>query len=61
MCMSVLKSGIGMWWPVATTVGEDCSFLDSFYGAYTIQKKNMEIVKSDKNLQKKIAQKSPKM
>lgn len=43
MCMSVLKSGIGMWWPVATTVGEDCSFLDSFYGAYTIQKKTWKL------------------
>lgn len=40
MCMSVLKCGKVMWWPVATTVGEDCSFLDSFYGAYTIQKKH---------------------
>lgn len=55
-----VKSGIGMWRPVATTVIEDCSFLDSFYGAHTIQK-SMEIVKSDKNLQKKTAQKSPKM
>lgn len=48
MCMSLLKSGIGKWWPVATTVGEDCSFLDLFYGAYTIQKQhgNCEVTRT---------------